>query len=135
MNFALLNFYFIIWTMLNLKKYFFLFIAVFPFVPVFVLAAERPKNFGELIGVFTGLLGLIIPVLFSLAILLFLIGVTKYINKTGEEAQREEAKQFMFWGIIGLFVMATFMGLVSMLGNTFFEIERGGEEYEKMYTI
>jgi len=51
--------------------------------------------------------------------MVFLWGITKYIFKGDSEGEREKGKQFMIWGIVGLFVMFGVWGIIELLGNTF----------------
>jgi uncharacterized membrane protein YozB (DUF420 family) len=104
----------------KIKKYFLLFIAIFPFAPLIAFAATKPTDFKSLLGVFMNLFSLIIPVLISLAILAFLSGVAMYIWKGASETERSKGKQFMFWGVVGIFVMVSFLGLIEILQDTFF---------------
>ena len=53
------------------------------------------------------------------AVVYFLWGVAKYINKAGKEEDRETGKKMMFYGIIALFVMVGVWGLVTILTTTF----------------
>lgn len=63
----------------------------------------------------------IIVVIFALAVLTFIWGVFKYtILSQGNDKDTAEAKNVIFYGIIGLFVMVSFWGLVKILQNTFF---------------
>jgi hypothetical protein len=55
----------------------------------------------------------LIPIVFSLAVLLFFWGVAKYIWSAG--TGKEEGKRIMVWGIVALFVMSSVWGLVSFL--------------------
>ncbi|MEN9647924.1 MAG: hypothetical protein RLY57_728 [Candidatus Parcubacteria bacterium] len=61
---------------------------------------------------------LIVPLIMSLALLAFLWGVLQYIRKGGDPGEREQGRQFMLWGVIGLAVMASVWGLVRILTNT-----------------
>lgn len=62
----------------------------------------------------------IIPLIFALAIAMFVWGVVKFfIINVDEEAKRAEGKQFMIWGIIALAVMLSVWGLVGVLKTTF----------------
>ncbi len=61
----------------------------------------------------------VIPLLFVLAITVFLFGVVKYMMNGDDETARKEGAQFMTWGIIALFVMISVWGLVGILRNTF----------------
>lgn len=61
----------------------------------------------------------IIPMLFALAVAMFVYGVVQYVINTSDEGKREKGKTYMVWGIIGLTVMVSVWGLVSILGGTF----------------
>lgn len=60
-----------------------------------------------------------VPMVFALAIALFVWGVTMYVVNAEDEGKREKGKDFMIWGIIGLTVMISIWGLVAILGDTF----------------
>ncbi len=61
----------------------------------------------------------VIKLIGALALLFFLWGVMKFIRDADNAAKREEGRQFIIWGIIGLFVMVSVFGLVRILENTF----------------
>jgi hypothetical protein len=61
----------------------------------------------------------IIPLIFSLAVLMFVWGVVQYVINSSEEAKKEKGRQFMLWGIIALTVMVSIWGLVGILTATF----------------
>ncbi|MFH0755519.1 MAG: hypothetical protein V1910_02535 [bacterium] len=61
----------------------------------------------------------IIILLVSFSILLFLWGVLRFIMSSGDEKNKTGGKEFMFWGIIGLFVIVSLWGLVSIFQQTF----------------
>ncbi len=71
-----------------------------------------PSNFSELITIFLSLIGLLIPVLFSLATLMFVWGIVKFLAKSADTKSHEEGKSLMIWGLISLFVMLSFMGII-----------------------
>ena len=66
-----------------------------------------------------GLLGYFIAITFLLATFYFLWGVFKYIVNYENEGKRQESREFMMYGVIALFVMASVWGLVKILENTF----------------
>ncbi len=71
----------------------------------------------------TGIIGLlntvVVPVIFALAFLVFIYGVVKYLFISGgEETKRTEGRNFMLWGIIGMVVLFSVWGLVSILLST-----------------
>lgn len=62
----------------------------------------------------------LIPFFASMAFLVFLIGVGRFIKASGNDAERKTAKNFLIWGIIGLFILVCIWGIVS-----FFQKEIG----------
>ncbi len=65
-----------------------------------------------------GILSPIVPLLIGLAVVVFIYGVLVLVFSEGGE-KREDGKKFMFWGIIGIFVMVSVWGLVAVLQGTF----------------
>jgi hypothetical protein len=59
---------------------------------------------------------LIIPIIFTLALLCFFWGIVKYIWSEGQG--KEEGRKIMIWGIVALFVMASVWGLVGFVQNS-----------------
>jgi hypothetical protein len=62
----------------------------------------------------------LITALFAVATLVFAWGVVLYIiGSYGSDSRIERAKSIMFWGVIGMFIMASAWGIVGMLCNFF----------------
>lgn len=77
-------------------------------------------KFQDLLSYVTCIIGkAVIPLIFALAIVVFLWGVVQFVMNSDEEAKKAKGKEFMMWGIIALAVMVSVWGLVSILGNTF----------------
>jgi Na+/proline symporter len=80
---------------------------------------SNPK-FQNLLGYITCIINMsVIPLIFALAVVMFVWGVVQFVINSDEEAKKAKGKQFMIWGIIALAVMVSVWGLVSILGNTF----------------
>ena len=95
--------------------------------PSLALAAAQPQNFAQLIGIFTDILLLIVPIVFALALLTFFWGLARFIFFTaGNEEAHAEAKNIMIWGIIALFVMLSLWGFVRILHETIFGVSEVG---------
>ncbi|MFA4890526.1 MAG: pilin [Candidatus Paceibacterota bacterium] len=69
-------------------------------------------------GTIMPIINAIIPLLIAVAVVLFLFGVVKFITSAGDEEKRKEARSFMLYGIIGIFVMVSVWGLVGILSDT-----------------
>ncbi len=96
-----------------MKKFLVRFGAALLLVPGLVGA----QNIGGLMGLLdmaNQLINKLIPFVITLALLVFLWGVLTYVFSTGDDA-RKEAKSYMIWGIIGLFVMVSVWGLGNIL--------------------
>lgn len=65
------------------------------------------------------LLDIVIPFIVGLAIFVILWGIFNYIAHSAEEEKRAEARQFVLWGIIGVFFMLSIWGFVNILLNSF----------------
>jgi hypothetical protein len=61
----------------------------------------------------------VIPLIFSLAMAMFIWGIVQYVINNEEEAKKAKGKQFMIWGILALTVMFGVWGLVKIVGKTF----------------
>jgi hypothetical protein len=59
----------------------------------------------------------IIPGIFSLAFVVFLWGVFKFI-RSSEVKDKQESKQFIYMGLIGLFVMVSVWGIIKIAATT-----------------
>ncbi|MFA7252279.1 MAG: pilin [Candidatus Paceibacterota bacterium] len=81
---------------------------------------NTPDNFKELVQdtFIEGILNPIVPFLIGLAVVMFIYGVLLFMFNDGGE-KREEGKQYMIWGIVGIFVMVSVWGLVAILTGTF----------------
>lgn len=56
----------------------------------------------------------IIPLLYALAFIFFLIGVVRLLFSL-EEEKRNEGKKFVLWGLLGMVVLFAVWGIVKML--------------------
>ena len=68
----------------------------------------------------TGLINRLIPLIISIALVLFLIGIVQFVTAGGDEEKRAAARGMIIFGIIALFVMVSVWGFVNILAKTFF---------------
>ncbi len=71
----------------------------------------------------SGIIGIlntvIVPVIFALSFAVFVWGVANYFFfHGGEESKREEGRQFVFWGILGIVVLLSVWSFVKILLST-----------------
>lgn len=90
----------------------------------FNCATQKPKNIGELFEYAICILGnVVIPFLISLALVMFIAGIVKYVANGDNEEKREAGRGLMLFGIIALFVMVSVWGLVKILYSSIFDGE------------
>lgn len=69
----------------------------------------------------SGFVGLIIQILFALALMYFLFGVYGFIKNADNATERAKSGKAILWGIVGLAVMVSVWGLVAIVAGTFGE--------------
>ena len=83
-------------------------------LPMLTLAADA----FSIVGTIANLLQFIIPVLITLAVVYFIWGVIQYTVSQDEEAKKK-ARGKIITGLIGLFVIVAFWGIIALITNTF----------------
>jgi ribose/xylose/arabinose/galactoside ABC-type transport system permease subunit len=101
--------------------YYGLFLLPILLLPTVVAAEVLSKTRGILESGSDIITKLVIPIVFTLAVLFFFYGVTKYIWSEGDK--KEDGRKVMVWGVVALFVMSSVWGLVAfirkeLLGNS-----------------
>ena len=80
-----------------------------------------PQNFAQLVNIFLGLIGLVIPLLFGLSLIVFLWGITQaWILRGGDTTSVDKGKQIALAGVLGLVVMSGVWGIVALLRDSLF---------------
>ena len=65
------------------------------------------------------IVNVLVPIVFTIALLVFFWGLAKFILSAGDEEARKGGRQVMIWGIIAIAVMASVWGLVGWLQTIF----------------
>ena len=60
-----------------------------------------------------------ILVIFTAGFFLFTWGLVQYLFALNKGDEHNDGKRHMLWGIIGMFVMASVYGIITLLDNTF----------------
>ena len=94
-------------------------LALTPFI-AFGQTGQTIDSIDSLLSRITDILFQVFPVLIGIAVVIFLVGVIRYVTVgREEEVARASARSMMIYGIIGLFVMVSVWGLVNIIGGTF----------------
>lgn len=84
--------------------------------------AQAPENFGG-IGQYINQIssfinGVLIPLVFGIALLVFIWGIFQYFILGGaDEGKREEGKELMIYAIAGFVVMVSIWGIVNLIAS------------------
>ena len=88
------------------------------FIPTLALAASSGPDLGTLAQGFTDAIwGSVVPLLFSLCFLVFLWGIAKFISNAGDAKTHQDGKMMMIWGLVGLFVMVSYLAILRAAHN------------------
>lgn len=66
----------------------------------------------------TAIVDPIIYFLFALALVYFLYGVLELVRNADNEEARQTGRQHVLWGVIGMFIMVSFYGIMHVICNT-----------------
>lgn len=82
-------------------------------------SAQAPTDFRGFIMLFIELISMAIPIVGMLTLLVFFWGIAMFIRSADSDKGREQGKNLIFWGVIGLFVVVTFWGIIAFLKAEF----------------
>jgi len=86
-------------------------------VPALASAAVGVNAF-SILTIIARLISFVMPILIALAVVYFVWGVIQYTVSTDEEAKKG-ARGKIIQGLIGLFVIVAFWGIISLITTTF----------------
>ena len=79
--------------------------------------ADTPENITEVVKLLLGYINPLLTILLALAILVFFKGIINFIAKPGDDKSRANGKKLMVWGLVALFVMTSFLGIIRLFYN------------------
>ena len=93
-------------------------------IPGAALAQDTKKLEGAVTGILT-IVNTGVTIMFVLAVLVFGWGVVKYIMSAGNPDGEKEARGFLWWGVIGIAVLAFVFGIIQYAA-TYFGVSTAG---------
>ena len=82
--------------------------------------AAAAATVADIIGRARSVVNTIIPLLASVAFAASLYGIVRFIASAGSEEKRSEAKKYVLYGLVGMFIIVAFWGILTVVANTFF---------------
>jgi len=94
------------------------------FTTLAVAAVAMPSAAGavtllDTLGLINTIINALVPIIISLALVLFFWGLVMYMTVAGDDEKRKKATNLMIWGVIAIFVMVSIWGIISLLQTTF----------------
>ena len=81
----------------------------------------RFSSLGDLASAFDNILALAIPLLFGLCFLVFFWNGSRFVfGQGGESKDAGERKNWLIYGLIGLFAISALAGIISLVHNFLF---------------
>ena len=77
------------------------------------------NNVNDVSTRFTSILNTGIQILIALAVVWIILNVVRYLIAGGDSETRKKGGLAILWGVVGLFVILSIWGLVSVLRNSF----------------
>jgi len=102
----------ILWVLINFAK-------IFNHMNFYLIPIAHAQTVGSIVDTIIDFLDSIIPILFLIATIVFLWGIILFITSGGDEEKRKEGRQYIIFGLIGLFVMVAIWGIVEVLVDFF----------------
>ncbi len=105
-----------------MKKYLLLMLGVGA-VPGVVRAAQAPTDFASFVGLLTGIINILIPLIFTLTLIVLMWGIIKsWILNGGDPSEIEKGKKIVTVGIFALVIMSGIWGIIALLRFSFFGV-------------
>ncbi len=82
--------------------------------------AASITSLSDLVQLVLKMINLLLRFTIALALLFFLINIFRMVFASGSEDDIKQAKTYMLYGIVALFVMVSVWGLVNIVTSTFF---------------
>lgn len=80
---------------------------------------EAASKISDIITNMIGLVGKVATLVWMIALLVFGWGIVRLIAAAGNQEEIKKAKGIIWWGIIGMFVLASIVAIIAVLRSDF----------------
>jgi fumarate reductase subunit D len=94
------------------------FIKTLPFVSFFTPLAVYAQDLEEVMDTIKRMVDRLVPLFMVLAVAVFFWGIVKYITAAGDAEKEKVARGYILYGLLGIFVLVAFWGLIMIVANT-----------------
>lgn len=103
-----------------MKKSFLIITILYLFGPVIVNAASfslAGSNFKGVIYEILSIIGLVLPILYSLCFIAFFWGLSRFVLNPGNATEIKNGRTYMIWGVTALFVLISIRVIVGIIAR------------------
>ncbi len=95
-----------------------IFLGLVAFLPVITFAFSlEGSTFGGIIDEIVSILNILTPIMTAIAVIFFFWGLSKFILNSGNQADLDKGKKYMFWGVLALFILITYRTIIGFVAN------------------
>jgi cbb3-type cytochrome oxidase subunit 3 len=84
------------------------------------LQSGSGTTFAGFIGNIIGVIDALIPLLISVAMVIFFVGLIQYIYNSGDAHGHGKSKELILWGLVALFVLMSLWGILDLAKTSIF---------------
>lgn len=93
------------------------------------------QNVQAIIGRFeTYIVDPILLILFSAGFFLFVFGLVQFLITMNQGGEKNEGKDHMIWGVVGMLIMVSVYGIIALLDNTF-DLQIGSPDVTRIQNV
>ena len=91
--------------------------------PYLAFAAPPPTNFASFVGLINNIINILIPLIFTLTLIVLMWGIIKsWILNGGDPSEIEKGKKIVTVGIFAFVIMSGIWGIIAILRFSFFGV-------------
>ena len=77
-------------------------------------------TFATAIQTLVGLINMLVSVLAALALVVFFIGLVRYVKDSADSHGHTEGRERIIWSLVALFILFSIWGILALMSFTFF---------------
>jgi len=78
------------------------------------------SSFSSIVQTLIGLMNMLVSVLAALALVVFFIGLVRYVKDSADAHDHVEGRERIIWSLIALFILFSIWGILALMSVTFF---------------
>lgn len=94
--------------------------------PQYNVTSSNGTTFASFVAQIIGVINTIIPVLITIALLIFFIGLVRYIIDAEDAHAHAQGGKFILWGLVAMFVLLSLWGILDVAKTSIFGGTAGG---------